>query len=221
MKSLISVFILIFSTYINGQGRFLEKGKSGLGIEGELLSYEGINVLSGSIGYSISGIFDISFSINNRLLGERKDLVVTTISPSVTFYSIKQSEINPFSFDIGIGYEKQVYSYDYLSPLRKIKEGNFYAFDASLSKYFELTKDIRIQPTLVVSYGMGEYKYMSSYGDEERFQKFYMVYGYALPIVFYSQHNKYMNIFVITPKLLTSKENFLFGVGLTFIFSTG
>ncbi len=166
--SLIIVFLLSTSNY--GQGAYLERGQSGFGIGANFLTNEDVTSIGGSVGYSVSGIFDFGIgvdrlSFDQKLLGE--NLSATVISPSVTFYALKQNDNLPISFALGAGYDWQIYYNDALKNNNVDMTGGFYSVGGVLFGYFQASNSFRIQPSVGFSYFTGELKVEDDNGNEE------------------------------------------------------
>jgi hypothetical protein len=221
MKSFITVFIIfLFSCSIYGQGAYLERGQSGFGIGGGFSTNEDVTGIGGSVGYSVNGIFDFgigveSFSFDQKLLGA--DLSATVISPSLTFYALKQNDEIPLSFAIGAGYDWQMYSNDVLDDFNIDMTGGFFSIGGSLFGYFKASESFRIQPSIGFSYITGEVKLEDNAGNEESEKDDTTVFGIGLGLAFNISPK---NIFVISPRVGISEGTTTFGVGLSFILGT-
>lgn len=221
MKTFYSLFtVFLFSTLIYGQGAYLDRGQSGFGIGAGFSTNEDVTGIGGSVGYSVSGIFDFGisvdrFSFDQKLFGE--DLSATVISPSVTFYALKQNEDLPISFAIGAGYDWQTYANDVLDDNNVDMTGGFFSVGGSLFGYFQASNSFRIQPSVGFSYVTGELKVEDNNGNEETEKDDTTVFGLGLGLAFNTSPS---NVFVISPRVSISEGTTSFGVGLTFILGT-
>lgn len=221
MKSFYTVIIVLFlSSSVFGQGAYLERGQSGFGIGGRFSTNEDVTGIGGSVGYSVNGIFDFgigveSFSFDQKLLGS--DLSATVISPSITFYALKQNDEIPLSFAIGAGYDWQTYSNDVLDDFNIDMTGGFFSVGGSLFGYFKASESFRIQPSVGFTYVTGEVKLEDSNGNEETDKDDTTVFGLGIGLAFNTSPK---NIFVISPRVGISEGTTSFGIGLSFIFGT-
>jgi len=216
--SLILVFLL--STSIYGQGAYLERGQSGFGIGAGFLTNKDATTIGGTVGYSVSGIFDFGIgvdrvSFDQKLLGE--DLSATVISPSVTFYALKQNENLPISLALGAGYDWQTYSNYALDDNNEDMTGGFFSVGGALFGYFKAPNSIRIHPSVGFSYVTGNLKVSDDKGNEKTEKDDSTVFSLALGLAFNTSPN---NVFVISPRVGISEGTTSFGVGLTFILGT-
>ena len=221
MKSFSTVFImLLFACSVYGQGAYLDRGQSGFGIDGGFATNEDVTGISGSVGYSVNGIFDFgigvkSFSFDQKLLGA--DLGATAISPSITFYALKQNDEIPLSFAIGAGYDWLTYSCDALDDYNVDMTGGFFSVGGSLFGYSKVSESFRIQPSVGFTYVTGEVKLEDSDGNEETEKDDTTVFNLGLGLAF---NNSQKNIFVIFSCVGISEGTTTFGVSLSFIFGT-
>ena len=222
MKSLFTVLFMLSAvcSSIYGQGAYLERGQSGFGIGAGFSTNEDVTGIGGRVGYSVNGIFDFgiiveSFSFDQKLLGA--DLSATVISPSITFYAIKQNDEIPLSFAIGAGYDWQTYSNDVLDDFNIDMTGGFFSVGGSLFGYFNASESFRIQPSIGFTYVTGEVKLEDSNGNEETEKDDTTVFSLGLGLAFNTSPN---NIFVISPRVGISEGTTSFAVGLSFIFGT-
>jgi len=216
--SLIIVFLL--STSIYGQGAYLDRGQSGFDIGASFLTNKDATGIGGSVGYSVSGIFDFEigvarYSFDQKLFGE--DLSAMVISPSVTYYALKQNEDLPISFAIGAGYDWQTYSNKVLDDNNVDMTGGFFSVGGALFGYFQTSSSFRIQPSVGFSYFTGEQKVKDNNGNEETEKDDTTVFSLGLGLVF---NTSLTNVFVISPRVGISEGTTSFGVALTFILGT-
>jgi hypothetical protein len=135
MKSLfLIVFIFVLSIPIYGQGSFLDKGQNGFGFSAGFVTNKDVSGFGGSLGYSVSGIFDLGISLTRfgfvqQLLGS--DISAIVISPDITFYILKQDDDMPISFSIGADYEWQDYSNDVLKENNITQTGGYFSIGGS------------------------------------------------------------------------------------------
>lgn len=99
MKSVIFL-IALFICSIYSQSSFLEKGKSGFLFGGSFVKNSNENIFSGNIGFSISGVFDFGFSVNQSSdnIGGTNDVISSSFSPQIKYFLHKEDITVPVSF---------------------------------------------------------------------------------------------------------------------------
>jgi hypothetical protein len=221
MKTLLTLIILIaFPLTVFGQGAFLEKGQSGFGVGADLVTNDDLTALGGSVGYSVSGIFDFGFSVYHSGFEEKfygEDLSAISLSPSVSFYPVKQNENTPISLSLDAGYEWDKYSNDILRKLDLKMNGNYFSMGVSLFGYVRADKLLKVQPVASISYVTGNTKIKDNYGNNTYKDDHVTIFGLGLSLIFDTSPG---TIFVITPRISTSEEVTSFGLALAFVIPT-
>lgn len=215
MKSFITAFILIlFSSVMFGQGAFLERGQSGLGVGVGFSTNENSSSFGVSLGYSISGIVDLGFSVER--VNADNDLHATAVSPSLSFYPLKQNESVPFTLGFGFGYQSQELSSDSFGGYDVEISGDYYSIGASLQRTIYASDRSRVQPMIGVSFVTGTTKVKTSWGSGESEDD---ATGFSLGLAgIFDVSPK--TIFALTPQIGISEGVTSFGVNIAFIFKT-
>ncbi len=218
MKTSIIIYLTLFTFSLYGQGVFLEKGKSGLGISGEVFSNNDFTLYSGMAGYSIKGIFDIGFSVQSSIDNSsfRGEVVRTIIAPVFAFYPHKQNETIPVSLVLSARYEWHSFYGTNLNDIISAT-GRYYVLQFAISKYYQLSKSIKIQPTIGFTYKIGGREIISFNANEKKIGENLFVYDFGLPVIFFSGQKKF---FVISPGVNITDLKASYGLGLSLIFST-
>ncbi len=211
MKSLLFTVLMVFiiSGSSQGQGAFLDFGKSGVGFGLGFASNDKANTLSGEIGYSIKGIFDIGISGGYSPVKHR-DMYSLYYAPNVTLYALKQNENTPLSIAVGASYIKQeIYytansDYFYNSGNSDSYNNSFYIIDVSFFKYFSPSPGFKIQPLLGLSYTSSPNDY-----EDGMFS-----YGVSASFIFDASST---NIFAINPMLVFNENSTTIGISLILI----
>lgn len=215
MKSLFTVVTLIlFSTTVFGQGAFLEKGQSGLGIGVGFSTNENSSGFGGSLGYSISGIVDLGISVDR--VNADDDLHATVVSPTLSFYPVKQNESVPFTLGFNFSYQSEEFSSDSFSGYDVEISGDYYSIGASLHRTIQASDKSRVQPIIGVNFVTGTTKIKSSWGSAKS-EDDATSFSLGLAGIFDISPK---TIFVLTPQLGISEEVTSFGVSAAFIFKT-
>jgi len=168
-KILLAVVLIGFAFQANAQvSRFLDYGKSGLGIQGMAALGEGSNAFGGSIGGSIKGNLDVEFVYNfNTNSGNLLNLITdkTTYGyyeGKLTYYLFREA-ISPV-VDVNFGVVGLVEygdykDYKYIFPETGLEReyqgflGGSVGLDASVN--FRLKNGWNLQPGLYMGYNFG------------------------------------------------------------------
>ncbi len=169
MKKII-LTLLIFgavSTLSFAQSTYLEKGQNGFEISSVVSANENASGFTGRVGYSFSGVFDLSLSLgrfgyDQQFLGE--DLYDTEISPVVTYIPVKQDDSIPVSFAVNGAYQRLIYAGDGLDENNVDMWGDYIIIGASIFSDIEISDAMKFQPKAGVLYSTGETKIEDSSG---------------------------------------------------------
>jgi hypothetical protein len=93
----------------------LNKGQGGFGIGGGFRNLDQASAFYSSLGFSISGVFDIGI-ITSQVIDGPYDYDATTWAPYTSVFILKQSETMPVSFSLNGSYIRTFLSTDELKP---------------------------------------------------------------------------------------------------------
>lgn len=215
MKSFVTMLILIlFSSAIFGQGAFLERGQSGLGVGVGFSTNKSSTGFGGSLNYSISGIFDLGISVSQS--NSDHDLSVTVVSPTISYYPLKQNEYAPFTIAFSLGYGSEKFSSDSFDDDMKMS-GEFFFIGATVHRtLIDALSTTKIQPMIGVTYVTNTTKIEDEWGAEKIGNGNL---GLSLGVAWlFTISSK--SILVMTPHIGFSEGPTSFGVDVAFIFKT-
>ena len=218
---IISAFLVLVSfprSY--GQGLLLEKGGNGFGIDAGLAFGEGTSAIGVYVGYSIFGILDLSFGVENSSFPEEEfgdDFKATGIFPGLVFYPLKQSDEIPISLSTSFSYGNFKYRGDFLSVNNFEMKGSSYSLGMGLYHRALLSEKVSIIPGIGLSYSFIMSMISDSFGDSEEDKDDFVSVSISLPIVFLLPQNQYLNL---SPSVLVGNETIFFGVSLGFTLAT-
>jgi hypothetical protein len=157
MKKLI-ILIFLFSSVnfaINSQSAYLNKGQGGFGIGGGFKNLDQTSAFYSSLGFSISGMFDIGI-ITSQVIDNQFDFNATTWGPYTSVFIIKQSETIPVSLSLNGKYIKTFFSTEELRPSDIDLKHSAFSIGTTLSSLVQLTDGFGLQPFMEFSYNRGK-----------------------------------------------------------------
>ncbi len=202
--------VLLSSNLLSAQGEYLRRGQSGLGIGFAVARNNGSFGLGGSLGYSVRGIFDAGFSLEQVSLSQQtnnKDISAVVVSPSIAFHARKDSGGYPIG-TVHASYQYQSYSG---APVT----GNFFAFGATIRATFPISSKALVQPAVDVSVLTGTTTYNNSalYPQETTDTK-----PIGIVSISFIEHSSEANLVVVSPAIAFDKDNTTIGASLSLVF---
>jgi hypothetical protein len=154
---LVLTLIILLSVCSFPQGKFLPPGTNGYGFGLGYISSEDLSGFGASVGYSISGIFDIGLGVskfypNNGFPGE--DLSTISISPAVSYIFLKQGKHDyPLSMSVNAAYARETVNSDYLDNFNITVRGNSFLLGTSVfGNVTPNSENLMVLPSLDFSY---------------------------------------------------------------------
>ncbi|MCH8536032.1 MAG: hypothetical protein LAT51_13250 [Flavobacteriaceae bacterium] len=219
MKKIILRISLIMLTFYSAQSQsiFLEKGQNGFSVGGAFSSNDDATSLTGSFGYSFSGILDLGLSVGRVGFDDQifnEDYNATFFTPSVSYLVIKQNEQIPISFQLGGAYERSLFSGKGLSANNVDITGDLFSLGASIYSMFEVSEAMKIQPGIGLNYITGDLRIEdSTMSDKESVDS--TIFALLVSLVVETSPT---SSFIITPNLSFGEETTTFGLSLAYVF---
>ncbi len=213
------LLILIGFNTAFSQGDYLKRGANGVGLSATFSSNSDNSILSGKIGYSVSGVFDFGLfggyytsadlDLNNIIIG----------GVSFTYYAIKQKSGKfPLSMSLNLAYHRDSYSGEYLKQLDWEKNGDYFTFGLNLFGNINSTPLITFQPNGSISFIAGSINIRDSYGNFESENNNVISFSFGISMFFETSPN---SIFRIDPNISISEDNTTFSIAVGVILLTG
>lgn len=145
--------VLTVSTTALGQGVFIN---SGLGVNGDFLSYEGTNTYGGSIGYVHRGMVEAGFGVS-RWSEDEEGLEINSTSyvPYVAVYPLRQSDNMPLSVRVGSTLAFHSFGGDAFDALDEFEfdmSGRTWTAGTQLFRGFPMSPKFSLIPTVGAEY---------------------------------------------------------------------
>lgn len=136
VSKVILLVAVVTASKVHAQGEYLQKGESGIGVQGGYTVNKVGEGFSGSVGYSLLGWFDLDMSVSRMSLRQglsnfsgQYDFTSVSYSPRVAIHAIKQDTVNnPFSMAFFAGYDWDLYSSEILDRNHYTMKGNEISF---------------------------------------------------------------------------------------------
>lgn len=221
-----ALIVVIQTGTVLAQGAFLKKGESGLGVGAGFTTNKDAFGYGGSLGYSISGYFDLSGSVSGtsvsmtpqlEFIGSSYRLSVTSFDFGGTAYISREDSANqPFDLAVSVDYERDYYSSQALSSRGINISGEDFTFGGTLFRNISVSPMDYLQPSVTVAFlisavttNQGPY----SGGTSENI----LVYSAGLT---YVVKNTFANEFLFTPAVAIDKHDVTFSLTAGIVFPT-
>jgi hypothetical protein len=206
-----------------GQGNFLKKGQSGLGLSGAYATNSSASGYSGTAAVTLGGIFDLSFGAGHAVFdsADYGDLTSNSLTPELRAHVIKQnSSKSPVSLSLSIAYAKDDFASPELEPAGiGAMWTNSFIMGATVYRDVPLSGKLYLQPYVGVTHTSSTFKLTVvstgvTWSDKDAMVSF----NVGLPLVYALSLR---TMLVLQPGLTFDKDatTFAVSVGLVYAFN--
>lgn len=155
LKIGLAVLLLMDTSALLGQSRFLKEGTGGLGAYFVLTSTQGLTNLGGVVAYSAEGIVDFALAYNTILFPDNQlasNQTAYAWKPFVTLHFFKQAPGGmPFSVTTGMGYQKSTYRVTLKTGSSFEITGSQFEYAYSIYRNIAVSESFYFQPIIKYS----------------------------------------------------------------------
>ena len=180
----VTVVCLAAASQCGAQGLFLEAGQSGFGAFGRYWSSEHWSGVSGRLGYSFSGVFDLNGGIAKAKDDSEPELAATQYFAGAAWHLLKPSETLRFGLSAGAQYGKTRYNSDVLDALAWDMNASFYQGSVFAYGVVAGSSNFEIRPGIGFAYTQATLTIEDSFGgsleEDDHFTSFIL----SAPVAF-------------------------------------
>ena len=217
LKKLLLILILACNTF--AQGNYLDNNQSGFSVGFGFGTNSDVSALSGGIGYSVGGAYDLKFGIDRLSFDEgftsNDDLSSLNFNIGIEAYPIKQTRNDyPITFSVDFGYERANFSSDFLDLAKWDMTANYYHIGFNIYRKDKITPKTSIQPYCGFTYVMYNGKISDSFGGSEKYDDNTTVFNFGTSLLFFTANK---SIFSTSIGISINDENTTFNLGISLI----